>query len=305
MTSIISALIPILALIVLGFALKASRFLPEGGWSSVEKLSYYVFFPALLVRSLAGKSLGNAPWQAMAFVVFATLMTATIILIAWHKLRRSESGPTFTSIFQGGVRFNSYISLALAQAFYGADGLTFGSLAVGFMVVLNNVLCVSAFSVWGTSSGRGMKALIRDIALNPLILGCIIGWLLSASGIGLPGVTKEIMDIISRAALPLGLMAVGAALNLEAVHGHLSSITISSIVQFGVKPLVALGFMALVGLSGVAGHSLLIAFMTPTAASAYILARQMGGDTETMASIITVQTLIAFVIMPVLVKLLL
>ena len=103
---------------------------------------------------------------------------------------------------------------------------------------------------------------------------------------------------MGRAALPLGLLAVGAALKPEAVRGHLKPIAISSLVQFGLKPVVAVLLISITGLSGIVAGVLVIVFMTPTAASAYILARQLGGDTETMASIITFQTLLAFLVMP-------
>lgn len=71
-----------------------------------------------------------------------------------------------------------------------------------------------------------------------------------------------------------------------------------ALVQFGIKPLATAGLVLLLGLGGAAGGVLVIDFMTPTAPSAYILARQLGGDRETMASIITLQTLLAFVAMP-------
>lgn len=63
--------------------------------------------------------------------------------------------------------------------------------------------------------------------------------------------------------------------------------------------------ISLTGLTGIAASVLVIFFMTPTATSGYILARQLGGDTETMASIITFQTLFAFVVMPVIALILL
>ena len=85
----------------------------------------------------------------------------------------------------------------------------------------------------------------------------------------------------------------------EAVPGHAGSIAISSVVQFGLKPASALLLIAGVGLSGVAAGVVLVAFMVPTAPSAYILARQLGGDAETMASIITFQTLLALLVMPI------
>ncbi len=211
----------------------------------------------------------------------------------------------FTSVFQGGVRINTYIALAVAQGFFGPEGLALASVAAGFMIVLINLLCISAFAAWGKTSIRGWAPFIRAVGGNPLIIGCAIGWFLSLSGIGLPGVMENIFEILGRAALPFGLLAVGAALKPGKIRGHAAPVAISSVVQFGVKPFTAALLIYWTGLTGVAAGVLLAAFMCPTASSGYILARQLGGDTESMASIITFQTLAAFVAMPLLSMLLL
>lgn len=287
-----------MVLILLGFGIKRTRFLPEETWPGMERLTYYILFPALLISAIANQRIEGSPWGAMLLVVVGTLMAASIVLVSWFRFRSNLSGPTFTSIFQGGVRFNSYIALAVAQAFYGFKGLAMAALAAGFMIVLINVLCISAFVVWGHAARRGIRPLMREVIVNPLIIGCVIGWILSLSHIGLPGVTKDIFEIIGRAALPFGLLAVGAALKPEAISGHIGSIAISSVIQFVMKPVVAVLLITATGLTGVAAAVLIIAFITPTASSSYILARQLGGDAETMASIITFQTLLAFAFMP-------
>jgi predicted permease len=298
MSAFSTALTPILVLILVGYGLKRAEFLPEETWSGMEKLTYFVLFPALLIRTLGNQTLVGVPWPPMLVVVAGTLMTTVTVLILWHRIRASVSGSTFTSIFQGGVRFNTYIALAVAQAFFGSEGLALGAVAAGFMIVLINLLCISVFVVWGKATYRGITPFIREVVGNPLILSCAMGWFLSLSGFGLPGITEDILEIIGQAALPFGLLAVGAALKPEAVRGHIRPITVSSIVQFGLKPLAAALLISNTGLTGIAAGVLVVAFMTPTAPSAYILARQLGGDTETMASIITFQTLLAFLVMP-------
>lgn len=185
---------------------------------------------------------------------------------------------------------------------FGSEGLAMGSIAAGFMIVLINILCISVFVVWGKATLKGLIPFIREVAGNPLIIGCTIGWFLSLSGIGLSGITEDVLEIISRAALPFGLLAVGAALKPKMIHGHIKPIVMSSIVQFGLKPLAAVLLISYTSLTGIAAGILIILFMVPTAPSAYILARQLGGDTETMASIITFQTLLAFLIMPLIAK---
>jgi predicted permease len=112
-------------------------------------------------------------------------------------------------------------------------------------------------------------------------------------------VAGDIVGLIGRAALPIGLLAVGAALQLESIPGHLQAVSAASMVQFGLKPVVVASLITFFGLSGVPAGVLLLTFATPVAPSSYILSRQLGGDTATMASIITLQTLLAFIVMPI------
>jgi len=300
-----TALVPILALILIGYGLKRTKFLPEASWQGIEKLTYYVLFPCLLIRTLGNQNLTGAPWVSILLVVTGTILTSATILILLHHIRASKDNATFTSIFQGGVRFNTYIALAVAQGLFGSKGLSLGSVAAGFMIVLINLLCVAVFVIWGKGMFRGLMPFIREVIGNPLIIGCATGWMLSLSGVGLPGITEDIFEIVGRAALPFGLIAVGAALKPELIRGHFTPITLSCGVQFFVKPMIAVLLIWYTGLTGVSASVLIVVFMTPTAPSAYILARQLGGNTEAMASIITFQTLIAFLVMPLLAKLLL
>lgn len=298
MGAVAGALVPVLALIVTGFLLRRMNFLPDAAWSGIERLTYFVLFPALLIETLGAQQLAGTPWPAVMIVVLGATGGAAALLLAWRRLRPDVPGPTFTSVFQGGVRFNTYIALAVAQAFYGPEGLAMGALAAGFMIIVINLLCVSVLAVWGSGTRR---RLLGDIAGNPLILACVLGWILSLSGIGVPGLAADILEVPGRAALPLGLLAVGAALRPAAVRGHARHVLVSSLVQFGFKPAAALALVAVTGLGGAAAGAACIALMSPTAPSAYILAGQLGGDRETMASIITAQTAIAFPVMTLLV----
>lgn len=296
MSAFSAAFIPVLALIALGYALRRADFLPQSAWAGLERLSYFVLFPALIVHTLGNQSLTGVPWTSMLLVMVVVLALATVVLILWQRVRPA-SGPEFTSIFQGGVRFNTYIGLAISQAYFGASGLAMGAVAAGFMIVLVNLLCVSAFAVWG-KTGYSSATVAREVFANPLIVSCALGWVLSLSGIGLPGATNDVLEIVGRAALPLGLLAVGAALRPEAIKGHLPAIVPASLVQFVLKPAATLFLLSAAELSGVTAGVLIVFFMAPTAPSAYILARQLGGDVDTMSSIITIQTLLAFLVMP-------
>lgn len=298
MNHFITALVPVLALIFAGYCLKRTHFIGDDVWTGIEKLTYYVMFPALLIHSIGRQNIHGTPWQDMFLVVFVVLAFAAVSLLMWFKMQPQMTDKTFTSVFQGGIRFNSYIAFSISAAFYGAEGLGLAAISAGFMIVLVNFLCVGIFVIYGNNAASSGKAFVKQILLNPLIIGCVVGWCLSLSGIGLPSVSADILEVLGRAALPIGLMAVGAALKPRLITGHSKAIISASTMQFVIKPALVIALCTLLQLPTLITGVLLIAFISPTASSAYILARQLGGDTETMASIITLQTLLAFLVMP-------
>lgn len=298
------ALSPVVALIFLGYTLKRINFIATEVWVGLEKITYYILFPALLISQLGQQSINGIPWASILMATTSVLLIIAVILVIAKPLL-ADNNALFTSIFQGSVRFNAYIMFAVTHALYGEAGLKIGSIAAGFMIVLVNFLCILAFSIWGNGSSTGYRNIVKGTIANPLIIGCLIGWLLSLSGLGLPSASADIMEIIGRAALPLGLLAVGAGLKLHSIRNHISAISWASLAQFVLKPIVALLTARQLTVDELTAAVLTIAFAVPTASSAYILAKQLGGDAEAMASIITAQTILGFLMMPVIGSLLL
>jgi predicted permease len=306
MASITDALTPVLALILVGFIIQRTNFLPSSFWPSAEKLTYFLLMPATLIHSLAGKKIGSLPWLKILMTVEGAVLASVLLVMLWRFADRRMGGPVFTSLFQGGVRFNTFVALALAENLFGKDGLFLAALGAGFMIMLINVLCVSAFSV-AVKNGTGFdsKRLLTDLLRNPLILGCVIGVGLNASGMELPQAIDGTLALAGKAAFPVGLMAVGAAYRAGNLAMHWQPLLVSCGIQFLCKPFVAWWLAAATGLSGMAAAVAVLLFSVPTAPSAYILSRQMGGDHDSMAVIITVQTCLSFFTLPLTIWLLL
>jgi len=298
------SLAPIFLLILIGHAMKRGRFVPDTFWAPAEKLTYFVTFPALLVANLAGADLAGLAWPAIALSLGgATLGVAGLAL----ALRRWVGGTAaaFTSAFQGAIRPNTYIGLAGAAALFGDAGVTLTAVCIAIVVPLVNVLAVACLSVFVPAhGGASLKATLVGIARNPLILACVIGIALNVMGLGLPPVAGPLLKILGAAALPVGLLAVGAGLALDALRGAGRPLVTACVLKLGVLPLTAA--VILVGLSTAGmkvnaaafGIAMLYAAL-PCSASSYVLARQMGGDAPLMANIITLQTLLAAGTIPV------
>ena len=299
MNSITDALIPVLALILTGFLIQRTNFLPQTFWPSAEKLTYFLLMPATLIHNLAGKQIGTLPWLKILLSVEGAVLASAALVTLWWLANRHMSGPAFTSLFQGGVRFNTFVALALAENLFGRDGLFLAAMGAGFMIILINVLCVSAFSL-AVTNGKPVepKQFMVDLIRNPLIIGCVIGVGLNAAGLKLPPAVDGFLALGGKAAFPVGLMAVGAAYRAENLMLHWHPLLVTSTVQFLCKPLIAWGLATYLGLTGMALTVVVLLFSVPTAPSAYILSRQMGGDHDSMAAIITVQTCLSFITLP-------
>lgn len=297
MQPIIIALWPVFALLLLGFLARRSGFPGEGFWQPAEKATYYVLFPALLVERLANAQLAGDDSIRLAALVVVVLVIAALFCCACKPLLRLTV-PAFTSFFQGSVRFNTYVALAVTAALHGSEGIVLAAVITAVMIPLLNLFSVLAFALT-SEQAFSPRQLLMTLARNPLILACLLGIALSLSGAALPLGVTSVLELLGRMALPMGLLAVGAGLDLRALRGGGRALVAASLIKLLFLPLLAFALAGLWQLDLLTTSVVVIFAAVPTATSAYILARQMGGDAELMAGIITAQTMISMLTLPV------
>lgn len=301
MLDIVLATLPIFLLIFLGTALTRGKILSGPFWGEAERLIYYILFPCLLLSSVAKAELGGLDIGPMAGVVIGSMAIATAALLALRR-HLAPDGPAFTSLYQGVIRMNTYLGFAVAFAIGGQAAVEATAVAVAIFVPTANLLCVTILVTYGaqakTGGGSMLAKTLLAIARNPLILSILGGIALNLTGVGLPPVAGPMLEILGRAALGLGLLAVGAGLELKALRVAGPTVLLAALLKLAVMPALALGLTLLFGLGGPAALAVVLLNALPTAGAAYILARQLGGDAALMAAIITVQTGLAMVSLP-------
>ncbi|NWK80308.1 AEC family transporter [Aquitalea sp. LB_tupeE] len=295
--TLLLALAPIVLLITIGSGLRRSHFLAESFWPQAERLGYYVLLPSLFLHGLATARLDGVPiWAMVATLVCSTVFVAVILVGMRNHL--SVDDPAFTSVFQGGVRFNNYVGVSAAAGIFGVQGIALAAVANAAIVPTVNVLCVLVFARYSSHGRLSPKKVAWQLAMNPLVLACIVGIALQVLGMGLPPVVEPVLKALGLASLPLGLLCVGAALEFSAAKSWLRPIGASSAAKFGLMPLATLGACHAFGLSGPVAIAVLLFQSLPTASSSYIMARQLGGDAPLMAGIVAAQTLLAAIALP-------
>lgn len=310
LAAVVLALSPVFGVIVLGAGMRRLRFPGEAFWPAAERLVYFVLFPALLLRTIATADLGAVQVGPLAYALLSALAVMIALLLALRPVLAAD-GPAFTSVFQGATRFNTYVGLAAAAALFDAEVVAAFALCIALMVPILNLACVAVLSFHGSAApaGAGRLRLLRrtaiDVARNPLILACLAGAALQFLQFPLPALLDAFLAILARAALPLGLIAVGAALAVQGLAGRLRPVILSCLAKLALFPLLIAGSAWLFDLEGASRTAALLWGVLPTSPAAYVLARQLGGDAQAMAAAVTASTVLAFLTMPVMLDLLL
>lgn len=296
---VLLALAPVVILILVGLVLRRREFLQDSFWPQAERLGYFVLLPSLFFHGLATAHLESLPVRDLSLtLIIATVLVATLV-VALRPLMNAD-GPAFTSIFQGSVRFNNYVGVTLAGGLFGTQGIALAAICNAAIVPTVNLLCVLVFARHGSAKLSGYGVL-KQVCTNPLVLASLGGILFQMLGLSLPVGIEPAIKVLGAASLPLGLLCVGAALDFTAARGWTAPVVSSSAVKFIAMPIATVLVGQTVGLSGAALTIALLFQALPTASSAYLMAKQLGGDAPLMAGITAAQTLLAVVAVPVII----
>tara|TARA_R110002051_G_scaffold2878_3_gene15153 strand:- start:684 stop:1604 length:921 start_codon:yes stop_codon:yes gene_type:complete len=288
-TGLLTGIVPVFAMIALGWGLKMRSFLADDGWRAVERLTYFVFYPAFLVPAVWGADFGAGTAGPVAIATITVSFAVAALTLAakpWLKV----SDPGFTSVFQGVIRWNGFVFLPVAGAVFGPSGLGTAAVAFGVLAPALNVICVLVLARWGAGQGGGWRLALGSLARNPIIWACGVGAALNLTRLVPPPLLGQVFSLMGPGAIALGLITAGAGLSFRyAAARPLLIITISAIKLI----LLPVGMYYLTGLLGgdrLAQGVALLAGAAPGAAASYVLARQMGGDAPLMAGVVAFTT---------------
>ncbi|EFI36369.1 Auxin Efflux Carrier [Desulfonatronospira thiodismutans ASO3-1] len=291
-------ILPVFFVIILGYVLKNCLFKENNFWGVVQKSTYYIFLPALLFENI---SQIQAMHYSSLLMMSALLLSVLIISLFLFAIKPyiNTNGHGFSSAFQGSLRQNVYIGMMGASTMLGDEGLMMSSIAMLGLVPLLNFLSVPTVIICSNTKFSKTRSIYLAILKNPLIVASVAGLIISQHPVVLPDISLQIFSILGQAALPLGLLAVGASLQLRSVNlEQFKLIALSSTVKLLVYPFLTAMICYVLGVSG---SELVVAILfasLPTAAGSFILAKELGGDHLAMSSIITFQTIFSFITIP-------
>jgi len=292
-----AALAPIFLVIALGIGARRWPVSSDAFWGSAERLTYFVLFPALLVERLSSNPIptaGVAP--VIAALIGPVLVLSALLPLAKSLLRMS--GADFATFLMASIRFNTYAGLAASVALFGAEGLAVFAILLAIYIPTVNVISCLALGRWAAPAAATPRYLALAIVTNPLVLACALGIALNLAGLSLPAAVAGTLDIMGKAALGLGLLCVGASLRWRSFVESRWQIAGAAFLKLVGLPILVGLACHLFGVGGVERAVAVLFAALPASPAAYVLARQMGGNAEMMAGIITATTPLAMIAIP-------
>lgn len=286
------ALAPDVVIIALGMVF--GRFLEKNLWVALDKLSFFIFFPALMFSAAAARPIGIGDIASVGMAVW--ILMGLGLGLAWPLRRLGPSSfLDFAGVWQTAWRFNAGLAFVVAQAL-PQEAAALMAVAVGLAVPLANVLAVGALA---RGAGLNVGSVVKAVLANPFFLASSAGLLVGATGHAPPETAAVTLDRLANVAIPAALLSIGASLNLSVLWG-LSAFTGGfHLIKLVCLPLCALGLAKIIDLSVIQTSVVVLFAALPTAAAAQTLAARFGADRRGPAAIIAQSTVLACMTLPV------
>ncbi|MBL8906550.1 MAG: AEC family transporter [Rhizobiales bacterium] len=304
MIAVIESLLPIFCLIGLGFILRWRNVVAEDMWRGVELLGYWVFFPALLSETLIEADLASLPLAEITFTMalaFATMAGGLLALRLPLMGILDINGASYSSLFQNATRWNGFIALPILDKLYGKEGVALVAIIMAILVPVANIVNVAVIARNAGARQLSYRQTAYVVFRNPFIWATAVGLAINLTGIRIYEPVMTGLHMLGGAAIGTGLLMVGAGLHAEEARRPSPVVWLGTGLKLLGMPIIVFIWILLFGISGPAVVACLICAGVPTAMSAYVLARQMGGDATLVATTVTVQTLLSVITIPLLI----
>lgn len=292
---ILATIVPIFAIVLLGWAARRGGFMPPEFLGPANRLVFYFAIPALIFGSISKASLRT---EFHGAVLFITLASAVIgyagawLIARWARFSAARTGAFIPSACHGNL---GYVGLAVAYYFLGEGGLARAGLLTGFLTILQNTLSVTilqAAAPLAAGRARGTET-FRRLATNPVILSALGGILVAGLGIPVPLVVRRSVDMLSGLAPPMALLLIGASLSLVMLRDYWRLVMGAAMIKLVLLPGMGWMLFRLCELATMDFLPALILLATPTATVTYVITREMKGETELTVAAISTSTLLS------------
>lgn len=308
MQAILNVAFPIFGVILAGYLAGRWRILGGEATSALNAFVSYFALPVLFFGTLA-----RTPVQAVldpALLAGFGLAVVATFVVGMITTRLVSRGGLAAMSLQGIASSwgnVGYMGVPLCLAAFGEAGLPPAMLSVIVTAVISMVFGVMLIELEVAAGHGPIRTFFRaafNVARNPLPLSIGFGILASWIGLPVPTPVEKWIDLLGAAAAPCALFAIGLFLSDKSIKSGLAEAGLATLIKLLLQPLLAaLILPAFIDIRSVPGQVALLMAALPTAANAFVLAKQFDVSVEqntaavllsTAFSVITVSALLVW-----------
>ncbi len=310
-----NAVLPIVAVIFLGFVLRNTGFLGEKFFSDANRLMFKVALPAMLFYNIYNiESISDINVSTLLFGVGA--VTVLFLLGLLYSVLFIKDPKQKGVVWQAAFRSNSaLIGYQLSESLGGLAGLQCMSLLSAFTIAQFNIFAVIALSVFSDKGKTDWKKVFTGIVKNPLIIAifcglCVLGvralipvnadgekvFMLQTAFPFLYTALKQVAGIAS----PIAFLVLGGQFSFKAIRGMLMQIVSGTVLRVVAAPALTLGAAVLLSAHTdvfsftAAEYAAFVAlFGSPVAVSSAVMAKEMDNDEQLAGQLVVWSSLLS------------
>jgi predicted permease len=292
---------PLFLLVLLGYGL--SRF----GWprSASDALTRFVFnvaVPTLLFRLMSDFSRLPHVDTRLLIAFFGGCLIVYVIGRAIGAALFRMDGVSQSVFAMGGIFSNNVLlGIPLAKVTLGEASLP----AVSLVLVFNSLVLWTLVTIsveWARErdfSVNGLARTTRGVVTNPVVASILAGTGFGFLNLPLPGIIDQTLQMVSQAAVPLSLIALGMGLAEFGIRSGWRESAAIAALKLIAQPAAVYGLARLLALPPLETAAVVMLAALPVGANVYLMSRQFGVLSGAVASSIVLTTALAALTTPV------
>lgn len=291
----LNATVPVFLVMVIGYVLKQLHVVDEPFVKTLNKFNYKITLPVLLFKDIATSDFYSV-WDTR-YVLYCFLVTLFSIAVIWSVSgflykNKAQLGEFVQASYRSSA---AVLGIAFIQNIYGNSGMA--PLMIIGTVPLYNVAAVLILSFTGPASHgldkASLKASVKGILTNPIIIGILLGMFVSACRIQFPVIINKTINNLAVLATPLALIGLGAGFEGRKALKQLKPTAVATVLKLVVLPAIFLPVAIHMGFTNEKLVAILIMLGSPTTVSCYIMAKNMGHEGTLTSSAVVSTTFLS------------
>nr|WP_239479950.1 AEC family transporter [Actibacterium sp. 188UL27-1] len=290
----LDVILPVFLVIGFGYVAVWKKLFPESGADALMSFTQHFAIPCLLFRAISTLDLGQNFELDLLLAYYAAATCAFVIGIFGARLLFNR--PWTDSIAIGFVCLfaNSLLlGLPITERAYGANALEANYAIIAIHSPFCYGLGITLMEIVRAET-RSPVALARSVFKamfrNALILGIGLGFAVNLSGLPMPGVVTDALDLMVRAALPAALFGLGGVLYQYRPEGDLLTIGFVIGVSLIIRPALVWIFGSIAGLDQAEFRSAVLNAAMAPGINVYVFANMYGVAKRVAASTVLLGT---------------